>query len=227
MPIMEDLMSSYSFSQQFYQRWTCAPASVRAAIIQELTDITTLLQPDTSLEDFTFTSNDLDSHVEDLYDKHAVQQAAAKEIADKQARHIAEQQRIEAQKKTDEEHARLRAELQTQQLEQQELERVADGEDTRDYNKNSPSMTSDNNIKTVVDKTGVDTVLANTIDLSLKDAKANASYETLIRELEMHIDDYLSEQMMQMSENLKSWLRAEVSQHFSASKQAAEKSTEQ
>ncbi|MGX8221401.1 hypothetical protein ACWS81_11725 [Psychrobacter celer] len=37
-------MSSYSFSHQFYQRWTCAPEPVRDAITQELKDIITLLQ---------------------------------------------------------------------------------------------------------------------------------------------------------------------------------------
>lgn len=30
----------------------------------------------------------------------------------------------------------------------------------------------------------------------------------------LDVDDYLSEQMAQMSENLKSWLRAEVTQHL-------------
>ncbi|MFP3354778.1 hypothetical protein R0K04_25845, partial [Pseudoalteromonas sp. SIMBA_153] len=60
---MEDTMSSYSFSHQFYQRWTCAPEPVRAAITQELKDITTLLQSDTSFEDFTFNTHDLDAHV--------------------------------------------------------------------------------------------------------------------------------------------------------------------
>ena len=49
------------------------------------------------------------------------------------------------------------------------------------------------------------------IDLSFKDPELSAAHETLIHELEMHVDDYLSEQMMQMSEDLKSWLRAEVS----------------
>ena len=34
----------------------------------------------------------------------------------------------------------------------------------------------------------------------------------------MQIDDYLSEQMMLMSENLKSWLRAEMTQNLSEDK---------
>jgi hypothetical protein len=37
----------------------------------------------------------------------------------------------------------------------------------------------------------------------------------MIHELEVHIDDYLTEQMMQLSETLKSWLRAEVTRQLS------------
>ena len=38
--------------------------------------------------------------------------------------------------------------------------------------------------------------------------------ESLIVELESRIDDYLSEQMAQLSEDLKSWLRSEVKRHL-------------
>lgn len=38
--------------------------------------------------------------------------------------------------------------------------------------------------------------------------------DAFVGELEMHIDDYLSEQMTQMSENLKAWLREEVKQQL-------------
>ncbi len=65
-------------------------------------------------------------------------------------------------------------------------------------------------MKTVIDKAVSDAA----IPLSLKDTKLGASHPELIRELEMHVDDYLSEQMMQISENLKSWLRAELAQHL-------------
>jgi len=69
---------------------------------------------------------------------------------------------------------------------------------------------NDHNMKTVIDKAVSDAA----IPLSLKDTKLGASHPELIRELEMHVDDYLSEQMMQISENLKSWLRAELAQHL-------------
>ena len=74
---------------------------------------------------------------------------------------------------------------------------------------NNSSVKHDNAIKAINDKA------STAIKLALKDAKLSATHQELIRELEMQIDDYLSDQMMLMSENLKSWLRAEVTQHLS------------
>ena len=77
---MEDTMSSYSFSHQFYQHWTCAPETVRAAITQELKDITTLLQAETVFESFEFNTHDLDAYVDELYNNYNAEQAIAKAI---------------------------------------------------------------------------------------------------------------------------------------------------
>jgi len=110
---MEDTMSSYSFSHQFYQRWTCAPEPVRAAITQELKDITTLLQSDTSFEDFTFNTHDLDAHVDELYDNYNAEQAIAKAITDKQEQEdaaAAKQKLEDEQKKKEAEEATRKAE---------------------------------------------------------------------------------------------------------------------
>ena len=52
--------------------------------------------------------------------------------------------------------------------------------------------------------------------MALKDVALNAEHKELLSELERQIDDYVSEQMMQMSENLQSWLRAELNQRLSA-----------
>ena len=102
---MEDTMSSYSFSHQFYQRWTCAPDPVRASIIQELTDITTLLQHDTPFETFVFSTHDLDDHLDTLYENHEAEQAIAKAIAEKQAkeRAAAEKERLEEEQRLEKE----------------------------------------------------------------------------------------------------------------------------
>ena len=259
---MEDTMSSYSFSHQFYQRWTCAPEPVRAAITQELKDITTLLQSDTSFEDFTFNTHDLDAHVDELYDNYNAEQAIAKAITDKQEQEdaAAAKQKLEDEQKQKEAEEATRKEQ--EKNEQAALEKdndkelatnndvvkvdtdkvVADSAVTDDLvtdnssaktekdaseakntesntndNKNADNKTisgqahtlSDNHIKDINNKASA------AINLVLKDAKLDATHQQLIRELETQVDDYLSEQMMLMSENLKSWLRAEVTQHFS------------
>ena len=266
-------MSSYSSSHQFYQRWTCAPDPVRASIIQELTDITTLLQHDTPFETFVFSTHDLDAHLDTLYENHEAEQAIAKAIAEKQAqeRAAAEKERLEEEQRLEKE--RLEKEKQAKaavdakqkeeetlraaeaaKQEQQHNEQPAHKQATSvDDNASSKNITSkndtdavdkleatktdatkiatdtdkksiqepanianvtnganDHNMKTVIDKAVSDAA----IPLSLKDTKLGASHPELIRELEMHVDDYLSEQMMQISENLKSWLRAELAQHL-------------
>ena len=281
-------MSSYSFSPQFYQRWTCAPDPIRASIIQELTDITTLLQHDTPFETFVFSTHDLDAHLDNLYENHEAEQAIVKAIADKKAQEqaAAEKQRLEAEQRLEKERlekekqakvaadtklkeeAKLK-EVEAAQKEQQHNEQLANHKsasiDDKDISKNVTSkndtieleksvtdsrvdknqsvetsdaksdatktaadadkrsihdttnavnVVKDNNMKTVIDKAVADAG----IHLSLKDAKLGATPPELIRELEIQIDDYLSEQMMLMSENLKSWLRAEVTQHLSEDK---------
>ena len=265
-------MSSYSFSHQFYQRWTCAPDPVRASIIQELTDITTLLQHDTPFETFVFSTHDLDDHLDTLYENHEAEQAIAKAIADKQAKERAaaekerleEEQRLEKErlekekqakavadaKQKEEETLKAAAAKQEQQHNEQLAHKKATSVDDNDSSKNITSKNvtdavekleatktdatkiatdtdkksiqesanianvtngaNDHNMKTVIDKAVSDAA----IPLSLKDTKLGASHPELIRELEMHVDDYLSEQMMQISENLKSWLRAELAQHL-------------
>ncbi|WP_286796799.1 hypothetical protein [Psychrobacter sp. UBA6291] len=270
---MEDTMSSYSFSHQFYQRWTCAPDPVRASIIQELTDITTLLQHDTPFETFVFSTHDLDAHLDTLYENHEAEQAIAKAIAEKQAKERAaaekerleEEQRLEkerlekekqakaavdAKQKEDETLRAAEAAKQEQQHNEQPAHKQATSVDDNASSKNITSKNdtdavdkleatktdatkiatdtdkksiqepanianvtngaNDHNMKTVIDKAVSDAA----IPLSLKDTKLGASHPELIRELEMHVDDYLSEQMMQISENLKSWLRAELAQHL-------------
>ena len=259
-------MSSYSFSHQFYQRWTCAPDPVRASIIQELTDITTLLQHDTPFETFVFSTHDLDAHLDNLYENHEAEQAIAKAIAEKQAqeRAAAEKERLEEEervekekqakavadaKQKEEEALEAAAAKQEQQHDEQLDHKRATSVDDNDSSKNITSKNdtdavekleatktdatkttadtdtdkksiqetanvvngaNDHNMNTVIDKAVSDAA----IPLSLKDTKLGASHPELIRELEMHVDDYLSEQMMQISETLKSWLRAELAQHL-------------
>ena len=271
---MDDTMSSYSFSHQFYQRWTCAPEPIRAAITQELKDITTLLQNDTPFESFVFNTHDLDTHIDELYENHEAEQAIAKAITDKKAEEqaTAEKQQREEQQKVKaaedarlKESARLKEAADTAQKEQQKTEQIAAeknnlADKTTAMNTNdasdSESLSIDNTVeknqnveksaatqsssenKTISEHANVahdkhinddhsikavNDKASAAIKLALKDAKLSTTHQEMIRELEMQIDDYLSEQMMLMSENLKSWLRAEVTQNLSEDEAGTDK----
>lgn len=261
-------MSSYSFSQHFYQRWTCAPEPVRAAITQELEDITTLLQTETPFESFVFHTHDLDTHVDELYENHEAEQAIAKAIIEKQEKEQAaaeqqrlEEERIQAIEDAKREEASKREAEETMRREAQKVAQKAsektvpslDNNNTTD--KTAPATNDSNKVSTdaqaivgtgkaLVDNTADHKTIsdiANTVNdsstkhdhsmkqdnvktihgkasaaisLALKDTKLSETHQELIHELERQIDDYLSEQMMLMSEDLKSWLRAEVTQHL-------------
>lgn len=243
---MEAIMSSYSFSHQFYQHWTSAPQAVRAAIVQELTDITTLLQTNTPFEEFVFSNHDLDAHLDELYFTHDKQQAVAKELADKQAalRVEAEKQRLEEERLEEEKRQTERIKLEGKLLAEDankpigkdkiSKEQIASEEDLAIISSQNvdnileqtvadisaeldDSLTSKNAVA-VNDNVAAITNAKDSINLSSKAMILSADNEQIVQELEVHIDDYLMEQMMQMSENLKSWLRAEVSRQLAEKK---------
>ena len=281
---MDDTMSSYSFSHQFYQRWTCAPEPIRAAITQELKDITTLLQNDTPFESFVFNTHDLDTHIDELYENHEAEQAIAKAITDKKAEEQAtaekqqreEQQRVKAAEDARlkesarlKEAAKLREAADTAQKEQLKTEQIAAekkniADKTTAMNANDASDSESLSIDSTVEKNqnveksaatqsssenkttsehanvandkyinddhsikAVNDKASAAIKLALKDVKLSTTHQEMIRELEMQIDDYLSEQMMLMSENLKSWLRAEVTQNLSEDEAGTDKESKQ
>lgn len=241
-------MSSYAFSQYFYQRWTCAPEPVRATITQELEDIITLLQPETPFESFVFNTHDLDAHIDELYDNHEAEQAIAKAISDKQeeAQVAIERKRLDdeqknqaiknAQDQTDAKpvhektvqeasDANAQSIINTDNSVTTDIAQVAN-DSTKDFDSDhaEPTVTGEpatimtdvknnNNVKQDSIK-AIHSKASAAISLTLKEAKLSAEHQSLIHELEKQIDDYLSEQMMLMSEDLKSWLRAEVTQHL-------------
>ncbi len=258
---MDNTMSSYSFSQYFYQRWTCAPEPVRATITQELEDITTLLQTETPFESFFFNTHDLDAHIDELYENHEAEQAIAKAISDKQEEQAAiEQKRLDDEQKNQVLKDAKEKEEEAKRLEaaktvQKESEKVASSPTNMDNPDNSAALTTNE-----IDKTSTDSETSTNdkdvsvdahsthktisehaatitdaknedrikqdniqaiqgkanaaISLAVKDTKLSTEHQSLIHELENQIDDYLSEQMMLMSEDLKSWLRAEMTQHL-------------
>ena len=259
---MDNTMSSYSFSQYFYQRWTCAPEPVRATITQELEDITTLLQTETPFESFVFNTHDLDAHIDELYENHEAEQAIAKAISDKQEEEQAaiEQKRLDDEQKNQALKDAKEKEEEAKRLEaaktvQKESEKVASSATNTDNPDNSAALTTNETDKTstdsetstndkdvsvdahsthktisehaatITDAKNDDSIKQDNIkaiqgkanaaiSLAVKDTKLSTEHQSLIHELEKQIDDYLSEQMMLMSEDLKSWLRAEMTQHL-------------
>lgn len=261
---MDKIMPSYSFSHQFYRQWTKTPETVRAAIVQELTDITTLLKTDTASKTFEFSLPDLDTHLDEMYHSHRAQQAADKARADKEK---AEQERLEQEKieterlekaQAQEEQARIEKENAAQEQakqaavakenaakraqqaaieqqpvateEKQTADKTTDTENSTDTilteqahtvdvdNNEAAQKTSANNqINAHIDHTPANAA-PQTADKPMPSTPAytdvKSNHEALIHELGVHIDDYLSEQMAQLSEDLKSWLRAEISRQL-------------
>lgn len=116
-------MSGFAFSHQFSKRWLATPAPIKHAIIQELDDIVTLLQPDTDLEQYQFSVPNLHDKVEELL---AIERAHQEKLqAEERLRQLEEQQRLEAERleQTKREAERLAQErLAAQQLAAQQLE---------------------------------------------------------------------------------------------------------
>ena len=279
---MEHIMSSYSFSHQFYQRWALAPQLVRAAIVQELTDINILLQPDTELAGFNFTETDLDTHIEALYDAHNAELAAAdaQKLADEQR--LAEEKENEDKRIAEEEKAQEAVAVAIEIQGKQATTDDSNSNDTESKLKNECDSNSDSQkienphepapkqepeasikatpgdeissdatelaAKTVQSRpnkghvnSNKDKVLSalqqhasadNVKPTPITDALAkapilNQDNETLIHELSRHIDDYVSDQMAQLSEDLKSWLRAEISRKLSEQASVADNSDNQ
>ena len=237
-------MSSASFSHQFYQRWALVPDPIRAAIVQELTDIDALLQPETPPEQFVFSKPNLDTYLDTLYDTHA-EDDANKNSA--QATTEVTEHFASIEPKTD--HPQQHSVTHTETKNSNQTNNNTDKADPSDRNHTDSSdaitdiNTSDfqkvgiedrkleshpsENLESdkVAGSNGKDDTDAqadaesspNTMPSSErmpKTPKLIQDNEDLIHELGMHIDDYLSDQMTQLSEDLKSWLREEISRQL-------------
>lgn len=120
-------MSSYTFSHQFYQRWTRAPEVIRRAITQELADITTLLQPETRLDTYQFSIEDLDAHLDQLTRDHDAKLKAEAErqaLEEKQRRSEQEKQEREARRQKREQAERLAEEKAAKDKQRREEEKA-------------------------------------------------------------------------------------------------------
>lgn len=115
-------MSGFAFSHQFSKRWLATPTPVKHAIIQELDDIVTLLQPDTDLEQYHFSIPNLHDKVEELL---AIERAHQEKLqAEARLRQLEEQQRLEAERLAQERLAAQQLAAQQLEAERQEQERL-------------------------------------------------------------------------------------------------------
>ncbi|WP_230658752.1 hypothetical protein [Psychrobacter sp. I-STPA10] len=231
-------MSEYTFSHQFSQRWLAAPQKVRDAIVHELEDIITLLDSETDLDSFEFRQPDLDAHINKLYAEDEAQKQqeqhqpeTAQTDALKQDKHNESTLAIKQQEHIEDTATQL-LESQTDTAQPtltpttivSETDNSIQLEDNNEYTgiisiTNTNDIDIDNNPKDVCNKdTPTEEIAVKDIDTqqdipqpeTMSEGSSPVTTEALVLELESRIDDYLSEQMAQLSEELKLWLRDEV-----------------
>lgn len=221
-------MAQVAFSHQFSHRWINAPQAVKEALIQEFEDIMQLLEEDTDLETFEFTVPDLHAHIDAIN----AEVAAEKEVARLEAERL-EAERIEAERI---ELEKMEAErlLLEQELSQPYPQGVENLEDTEvigveeDSNEatlsdhvtpttesQKPDVSSEQPLENPI--TELDAVINAPAPFTFDSSRSNAELdEDFVKELESRIDDYLSEQLANMSEDLKSWLREQVANRLNS-----------
>lgn len=237
-------MAQVAFSHQFSHRWSNAPQAVKDALLQEFEDIMQLLDADTDLESFEFTVPDLHAHIDAINaevaaEKEAARLEAEKIEADRLEAERAEFEALEAERLLNEEqHTEQQAQAEeTIDLDQQvvpvadtdlvedsieaevdnnsaiDTDTTADTEESDTQASDTTIDTSESQPATVVDEpeAEISASASFAFDNSTPKAELDADF---IKELESRIDDYLSEQLANMSEDLKSWLREQVANRF-------------
>ncbi|PNK60533.1 hypothetical protein [Psychrobacter sp. FDAARGOS_221] len=231
-------MTQVAFSHQFSQRWIDTPAEIKSALIQRLDDIVRLLDVETDLQDFQFSVPDLDAHLDELYSQLAAErQALAEEqaLAEQQAAEEAQTLSDTA----DADHASMALadadSEQTFDVDIDELESSNNETAVETENGIESDIESDNSADVETDTeesnagvvetepapaTAVDTVDDNSVSTNPVSSSAPPAFAfeqsqgevdaEFIKGLERSIDDYLSEQLSSMSEDLKAWLREAI-----------------
>ncbi|WP_019672167.1 hypothetical protein [Psychrobacter lutiphocae] len=201
-------MTQVAFSHQFSQRWIDTPAEIKNALLQRLDDIVRLLDEDTDLDSFEFSIADLDGYLDDLYAQMAT------EIAEKQAEAQAEAERAAAEQAAAEEQAQ--AEQQAEQVEAfdvdideaEEVTEQASVQTTETESASSDSQHSDEHSEAASPaQQPVAASVPPAFNFERTEGELDAEF---IKDLECSIDDYLSDQLSSMSEDLKSWLREAI-----------------
>ncbi|MCC3345937.1 hypothetical protein [Psychrobacter sanguinis] len=238
-------MAQVAFSHQFSHRWINAPQAVKEALIQEFEDIMQLLEEDTDLETFEFTVPDLHAHIDAINAEVARLEAERLEAERIEAerlelekmeaeRLLLEQKAAEQQRIFDTEEANHLASLDEQDQAVPYPQGVENLEDTEvigvEEDSNEATLSDHVTPTTESQEPGVsneqptenpitelDAVINAPAPFTFDSSRSNAELdEDFVKELESRIDDYLSEQLANMSEDLKSWLREQVANRLNS-----------
>lgn len=231
-------MSQIAFSHQFANRWTNAPQQVKAALIQELNDIVTLLDADTDLDSFQFAIADVNAYIDgvytDLHAEHEAQLEVERLQQEHQAAHSLYRDKDNApQNATDAtESAENVVSSETiddddavvvddTRLEEPTAEQVEVVEEAHTESELSLEATeevvteSHDSVEQQASDTPTQSATQNAPAAFAFDSSEGLLDAEFIKELENRIDDYLSEQLANMSEDLKSWMREQIKNRIS------------
>lgn len=221
-------MAQVAFSHQFSHRWINAPQAVKEALIQEFEDIMQLLEEDTDLETFEFTVPDLHAHIDAINAEVAAEKEVARLEAERLEAERIEVERLELEKM---EAERLLLEQELSQPYPQGVEDLEDNEvigveeDSNEVTLNEPVTPATESQEPDVSNeqppenliTELDTSITAPAPFTFNSSRSNAELDAdFVKELESRIDDYLSEQLANMSEDLKSWLREQVANRLNS-----------
>lgn len=225
-----NFMTTFTFSQQFNQRWSDSPTTVRQAITQELEDIITLLQPDTKLDEFAFTNDELASHIDALYEADRQQPTTVDIQPTVRNKPSSSTQTIDTQAQLPTQAEQMAIDLEADTLEVE----VVDSSVTMpaDSNRVDLDQTITNDTATQ-DIDGINDATTQTLEPSgdeepSADREPSAGEELsadeapsskpdaadILHQLEQHVDDIIHDELDTLAANLKLWLRDEVSKRL-------------
>lgn len=217
-----NFMTTFTFSQQFNQRWSDSPTTVRQAITQELEDIITLLQPDTKLDEFAFTNDQLATHIDALYEE------------DRQQNKTLDIQTVDIQPTVRSKHSstadqQMAIDLEAAQPEATQMateattnvadllanaptELNSEYNDEVEYSESTHMDThTDGAINNDINETRIDSTDDMTADGT---PSSEPDTDSILQQLEQHIDDIIHDELDTLASNLKLWLRDEVSKRL-------------
>lgn len=223
-------MSTPAFSHQFSQRWLTTPADVKTVILQELDDIVTVLQPETDLHTFSFTTPNLHEKIDAI--TQAENERLAKIRAEQAEKERLEAERLEKERLEQERIEQLRQEtirreeirreqqrleeirLEKEQLEQKRFARERAEREAAQKKSATTSKPGNSEPQSAVTMTYAPTMTDIVVTQTTTDSTDNSLKQRIIAELQQHIDDYihatLASTAQQMREQLAPWLETEV-----------------